>query len=81
MTSIVTRKGQVTIPKAVRESLAIRAGAVLDFAPLGADIVVKVVKPAGRSQARLVKTHKGLRGVAPSPLDEAAIEKALANFP
>lgn len=54
---------------------------MLDFAPQGFDTVVKVIKPVGRSQARLVKTRKGLRGVTPEPLDEAAIEKELASFP
>lgn len=81
MTSVVTRNGQVTIPKSVRESLAIRPGAVLDFAPQGTDMVVKVVKPVERTKARLVKTRKGLRGVAPGPLEEVAIAKALASFP
>ena len=81
MTSVVTRNGQVTIPKTVRDSLAIHAGAVLDFAPRGAEMVVRVVKPDRRAKARMVKTRKGLRGVAPGPLDEAAIEKALASFP
>lgn len=80
MTSIVTRNGQVTIPKSGRDSLAIHAGAVLDFALQGAGMVVKVVRPAGVAKARLVKTRKGLRGVAPEPLEEAAIQKALASL-
>ncbi len=81
MTSVVTRNGQVPTPKSVRDSLAIHADAVLDFAPQGADMVVKVIKPVGRSKAHLAKTLKGLRGVTPEPLDEAAIEKTLASFP
>lgn len=32
MRAIVSEKGQVTIPKALRESLGIRPGEVLDFA-------------------------------------------------
>ncbi len=61
--------------------MAIHASAVLDFAPRGAEMVVRIVKPDRRAKARMVKTRKGLRGVAPGPFDEAAIENALARFP
>jgi AbrB family looped-hinge helix DNA binding protein len=43
----VSEKGQVTIPKAVRERLGVRAGDVLDFSAEGGQIVAR--KRASRS--------------------------------
>lgn len=44
MKSVVSEKGQVTIPKALRERLGIRAGEVLEFDAEGGRLVaVKVV--------------------------------------
>jgi AbrB family looped-hinge helix DNA binding protein len=81
MTAVLTSKGQVTIPKAVRDDFALAAGAVLDFDRQGAEMVVRVLKPRSRPKARIVRTPRGLRGVAPEPVDAAAVAAALARFP
>lgn len=47
MKSVVSEKGQVTIPKALRDSLGIRAGQVLDFAEVDGQLVA--VKRSERS--------------------------------
>ncbi|MGA2973859.1 MAG: AbrB/MazE/SpoVT family DNA-binding domain-containing protein [Spirochaetia bacterium] len=39
MKSIVSQKGQVTIPKGVRERLGIRPGTVLDFEAVGGRLI------------------------------------------
>lgn len=39
MTTAVSEKGQVTIPKRVRDQLGIRAGTVLSFAAVGGQLV------------------------------------------
>ena len=43
MKSIVSEKGQVTIPKALRESLAIRPGTALDFVEENGALVARRV--------------------------------------
>jgi AbrB family looped-hinge helix DNA binding protein len=47
MTSVVTSKGQVTIPKRVRDHLGIKPGAAVDFelAPDGRVILVSAAGP------------------------------------
>ena len=45
MNSIVSEKGQVTIPKALRDRLGIRAGQVLDFQEEDGRLVAKKVNP------------------------------------
>jgi AbrB family looped-hinge helix DNA binding protein len=45
MNSIVSEKGQVTIPKALRDRLGIRPGQVLDFEAEGGRLVAKKVNP------------------------------------
>src|SRR5205823_13428010 len=45
MKSTVSEKGQVTIPKALRDRLGIRAGAVLDFEEEDGRLVAKKVNP------------------------------------
>ena len=39
MKAIVSEKGQITIPKAVRESLGIRQGTILEIAAVGGKMV------------------------------------------
>jgi antitoxin PrlF len=45
MNSVVSEKGQVTIPKALRDRLGIRAGQVLDFEEEDGRLVAKKVNP------------------------------------
>lgn len=69
MTSTVTAKGQVTIPKAVRELLGISPGSSVDFvrAPDGRIVLVRADKK--QPLARFAK----LRGHAGEGLDTDAI--------
>jgi AbrB family looped-hinge helix DNA binding protein len=64
MGSRVTRKGQVTIPKRVREYLGIEPGSVVDFevADDGRIVLVKQGAPPGPSR------FEKLRGTAPTKL-------------
>jgi AbrB family looped-hinge helix DNA binding protein len=51
MTATVTAKGQITIPKAVREALGVKPGSKVDFKPLddgNIAIVKQGPKPKGR---------------------------------
>ena len=51
MKAIVSEKGQVTIPKALRTRLGIRPGAVLDFDAEGGRFVARKAQPADRIDA------------------------------
>jgi len=42
--SIMTRKGQVTIPKAIRDRLGVKEGEKVFFVMRGEEVVLKVVK-------------------------------------
>jgi AbrB family looped-hinge helix DNA binding protein len=68
MKSVVGERGQVTIPKALRESLGLRAGAELDFQEEGGRLVasrIERVDPLGK-----------LVGILP-PMD---VDKALEEL-
>lgn len=62
MSTTVTRKGQVTIPKAVRDRLNIKPGSQVDFelAPDGRVVVVKAGKKTAPSRSRFER----IRGTA-----------------
>ncbi len=62
MSTVVTSKGQVTIPKKVRDYLGIRPGSAVDF-ELAADGRVVLVK-AGGSGARAASRFARVRGSA-----------------
>jgi antitoxin PrlF len=64
MTTTVTRKGQVTIPKSVRDHLSIKPGSAVEF-DLAADGRVVLAKtdpcrPASRFEALRGRAGKGL---------------------
>lgn len=65
MSTHVTSKGQVTIPKKVREHLGIRPGTAVDFEP-GPDGRVMLVKKTGRAGGAKRKPSRfgALRGSA-----------------
>ena len=50
MTSTISSKGQVTVPKEVRDRLGLRAGTVVEFEVTGAGVLLR-------------KGHKGMRPV------------------
>ena len=64
MTTTVTRKGQVTIPKLVRDRLGITPGSAVEFemAPDGRVVLHKVgaSRPASRFEALRGRAGKGL---------------------
>ena len=45
MNAILSEKGQVTIPKAIRDDLGLAAGAILDFTEDHGRIIVRKVMP------------------------------------
>ena len=51
MKAVVSEKGQVTIPKALRTRLGIRPGAVLDFDAEGGRLVARKAQAADRIDA------------------------------
>ena len=65
MSTTVTSKGQVTIPKKVRDHLGIRPGTVVDFEPTP-DGRVWLVKKGAKPQAtkRRASRFGALRGAA-----------------
>lgn len=64
MASVVTSKGQVTIPKRVRDHLGIRPGSTVDF-ELSTDGRVVLVRAGARPEpGRFAR----MRGIAPTRL-------------
>ena len=65
MSTTVTVKGQVTIPKKVRDHLDIRPGSIVDFEPAPDGRVFIVKKGAGRKAAKRAPSRFGaVRGTA-----------------
>jgi AbrB family looped-hinge helix DNA binding protein len=64
MGSRVTRKGQVTIPKRVREHLGIEPGSVVEF-EVGADGRIVLMKAGAEPEP---SRFEKLRGTAPTKL-------------
>ncbi|MBM3648409.1 MAG: AbrB/MazE/SpoVT family DNA-binding domain-containing protein [Alphaproteobacteria bacterium] len=61
MATTVTSKGQVTIPKRVRELLGIRPGTVIDFERIedGRVVLVKVRKKTSPTRFARLRGHAG----------------------
>ena len=64
MTATVTAKGQITIPKAVRDALGVKAGSKVDFKPLG-DGQIAIVKQGPKPKSRYARSL-GHAGPGPS---------------
>ncbi|HNB05522.1 MAG TPA: AbrB/MazE/SpoVT family DNA-binding domain-containing protein [Thauera aminoaromatica] len=73
MEATLTSKGQVTIPKAVRDALHLRSGDRLDFI-LEADGTVRVLPITGS-----VKRLKGMLPKPPRPLTVEEMDEAIAK--
>lgn len=73
MEATLTSKGQVTIPKAVRDALHLRTGDRLDFV-LEADGTVRVLPITGS-----VKRLKGMLPKPPRPLTVEEMDEAIAK--
>jgi antitoxin PrlF len=63
MAATVTAKGQITIPKAVRDALGVKAGSKVDFKPLE-DGHIAIVKQGPKPKGRFDR----FRGVATTKL-------------
>jgi antitoxin PrlF len=61
MSTTVTSKGQVTIPKRVRDLLGIEPGSMIDFerAPDGRVVLIKVEKKARPNRFARLRGHAG----------------------
>jgi len=61
MGTTVTSKGQVTIPKRVRDLLGIQPGSMIDFerAPDGRVVLVKIEKKARPNRFARLRGHAG----------------------
>ena len=65
MGTTVTSKGQVTIPKKVRDHLAIRAGSIVEFEPMPDGRVMLVNKGVrGKTAKRAPSRFGAVRGIA-----------------
>jgi AbrB family looped-hinge helix DNA binding protein len=60
MAATVTAKGQITIPRAVRDALGVKAGSKIDFKPLD-DGGIEIVKQGPKPKSRFAKAvgHAG----------------------
>jgi AbrB family looped-hinge helix DNA binding protein len=75
--SIVTRKGQTTIPGEIRQSLGIRPGDRLEYA-IADDHATIRVHPGAASLGGVLKSNKG-RGKSIAQIRKAAAKTARAR--
>ena len=79
MSTRVTSKGQVTIPKKVREYLGIRAGTAVDFElDEGGRVVVRAVAKTARRKASPLKRIRGSATAAMSTDEIMALTRGHA---
>jgi AbrB family looped-hinge helix DNA binding protein len=71
----VTSKGQVTIPKEVRQRLGIRQGSKIEFSVVGNDVVMKVRSSPAAESASGFGLLKSRRAAVPADLDPASLIK------
>lgn len=69
----VTSKGQVTIPKAVRQRLGIRQGSQIEFVVVGSDVVMRVRSTPAAQPVSGFGLVKSPRVAAPADLDPASL--------
>lgn len=73
-TTSVTRKGQVTIPKELRQRLGIRQGSKVEFSVVGDDVVMRVRSaPAAALASSGFGLLKSPRAAVPADLDPASL--------
>lgn len=71
----VTSKGQVTIPKDVRQRLGIRQGSKVEFLVVGDDVVMRVRSSPPVESVSSFGLVKSRREAVPADLDPAALIK------
>ena len=70
-----TSKGQVTIPKAVRSRLGIRAGTRVEFAVVGDRVELRIERSPAAEVPSGFGMLKARRGAVPADLDPASLLK------
>jgi AbrB family looped-hinge helix DNA binding protein len=80
MSTTVTSKGQVTIPKAVRDRLSIKPGSVVDF-ELADDGRVVLVKAGRKPTAPRKGRFDRLRGIMKSDMTTEEIMALMRGAP
>lgn len=71
----VTRKGQVTIPKSVRQQLGIRQGSQIEFSLVGDHIEMRVRNTPQEDRASGYGMLKSRRTAIPADFDPAKLLK------
>ncbi len=74
-TTSVTSKGQVTIPKKVRQRLGIRQGSRIEFSVVGDHVVMRVSTSPAVESASGFGLLKSRRAPVPADLDPASLIK------
>ncbi len=74
-TTSVTSKGQVTIPKALRQQLGIRQGSRIEFRLVGNHVEMRVHSSPASSEASGYGMLKSRRSSVPADLDPASLVK------
>mgnify|MGYP001412089160 CR=1 FL=1 len=69
----VTRKGQVTIPKELRQQLGIRQGSRIEFAVVGDHVVMRVRSTPVAESASGFGLLKSRRAAVPADLQPASL--------
>lgn len=71
----VTSKGQVTIPKELRQLLGIRQGSKMEFSVVGGDVIMRVRSSPAAEPASGFGLLKSRRAAVPADLDPASLVK------
>ena len=74
-TTSVTSKGQVTIPKEIRQRLGIRQGSRIEFALIGDHAVMRVSRSPTVGSASGFGMLESTRAALPADLDPATLVK------
>lgn len=79
MLATVTSKGQITLPKSIRDQLAITAGTQLDFVVVDGVIQARPINRSVREIFGLLK-KPGRKAISPEDMDKAIAEEVSARF-
>jgi AbrB family looped-hinge helix DNA binding protein len=71
----VTSKGQVTIPKELRQRLGIRQGSKMEFSLVGTDVIMRVRSSPVAEPTSGFGLVKSRRAAVPPDLDPASLVK------
>ena len=71
--STVTRKGQVIIPRALRQRLGIRQGSRVEFSLVGDQVLIRVVHAPASAPTSGFGMLKSQRAAVPADFDPATL--------